>query len=126
MASAAALVGRAEELALIRDALASPAGAFALTGDAGVGKTEIARAALAEAERQGHPTHWIAATSALAVVPYGAVAHLVRPEQRAAEPQTLASTIVDDLAEGADRRVVVVTDDAGYLDAGSSELVAQL
>jgi hypothetical protein len=118
------LVGRADELASIREALHSGAAGLTLTGDAGVGKTELARAATADASAQGHTPHWIGATSG--VVPYGPVAHLVPAGEQITEESALADTIIRSLGDLTDQRLFLVVDDANLLDSGSSELLAKL
>ena len=47
------------------------------SGPPGVGRTRVAREALALALASGRPVRWAAATAPAAVVPLGALAHLV-------------------------------------------------
>jgi AAA ATPase domain len=73
------LTGRAEELSRIsglthrRD---EPAGAV-LAGAAGVGKTRLAREALAAAEQHGALTRWAVATASARALPLGAFAAML-------------------------------------------------
>ena len=122
------LIGRREELLTIECTLGD--GQFrgaVLAGAPGVGKTRLAREALAAAGAQGCFTGWAAASRAVAAIPFGAMAHLLpvagdnsanlRMLQQAGE--WLASR-----AEG--RRVVLGVDDAHMLDDASAALVFHL
>ncbi|MGH3549406.1 MAG: AAA family ATPase [Pseudonocardiaceae bacterium] len=74
MATAWPLTGRAEELSLISGLVHrqdGPAGVV-LAGAAGVGKTRLAREALAAAEQRGSLIRWAAATSSARALPLGA------------------------------------------------------
>jgi DNA-binding CsgD family transcriptional regulator len=73
------LVGRRSELAMLDDALLAGArpGCVVLAGAAGVGKTRLAREALARARAAGMATEWVAATRSAASIPFGAVSHLL-------------------------------------------------
>lgn len=116
-------VGRDEELrsiaATYRDASAS---GVVIVGDAGVGKTRLAREALARLGAPGRRTEWVTATRSAAAIPLGAVSHLLPPD------------CPDDGGLGAflhatrhftagGRRVVLVVDDAHLLDDPSAALV---
>jgi len=68
------LTGRAEELAVIADVLC-PDGPYAgvvIAGPAGVGKTRLAREALALAAERGWAVRWVAGTTAAQSIPLGA------------------------------------------------------
>lgn len=72
------LTGRAEELAYIGELTrrsSGPAGVV-LAGAAGVGKTRLAREALAAARQRGRQTRWAAATASARALPLGAFAGL--------------------------------------------------
>jgi ATP-dependent Clp protease ATP-binding subunit ClpA len=72
------LVGREAEFRATVGALtAKPERSLVITGPAGVGRTRLAREVLAFAEQRGHATAWATATSAAALVPLGALAHLL-------------------------------------------------
>ena len=79
MAEGWPLTGRVEELGRVgglvrrRD---GPAGVV-LAGVAGVGKTRLAREALAAAEQRGAVTRWAVATASARVLPLGAVAAML-------------------------------------------------
>jgi hypothetical protein len=52
-----------------------------LAGAPGVGKTRLAREALAAAEAAGCDTEWAVASRAVAAIPFGALAHLLPPAE---------------------------------------------
>jgi DNA-binding CsgD family transcriptional regulator len=99
-----------------------------LAGLAGVGKTRLAREALAQAERAGCAVVWVIATRAAGSIPFGAFAHLI-PDAGSTSRGLLellwqASQALAERANG--RRLVVGIDDAHLLDDGSAALVHQL
>jgi DNA-binding NarL/FixJ family response regulator len=121
------LTGRAEELRLIGELLHSrdgPLGAV-VAGAAGVGKTRLAREALAVAQQRGARTRWAAATSSARAWPLGAFAAMlgvVGPD-----PARLLRQASAALLAGAGRAGVIVgVDDAHLLDELSATLVHQL
>jgi DNA-binding CsgD family transcriptional regulator len=121
------LTGRSEELSRIsgltrrRD---GPAGVV-LAGAAGVGKTRLAREALAAAEQRGALTRWAVGTASARALPLGAFAAtlgVVGPD-----PAWLVRQASEALLAGAGRAGVVVgVDDAHLLDELSAVLVHQL
>jgi DNA-binding CsgD family transcriptional regulator len=122
------LTGREAERETVLDAvLAEEARSVVIVGAPGVGRTRLAREALARAREAGRQTRWATGTSAAAAVPFGAMAHLVPPAEVALDPFALLqrgmSGIRGDDAEG---RPVVVIDDAHLLDELSVTLVQQL
>jgi hypothetical protein len=58
------LVGRSEELELLRAAFRESAAGVVVAGEAGGGKTRLEREALALASAQGPDTEWVQATVA--------------------------------------------------------------
>ncbi|MGH3855651.1 MAG: LuxR C-terminal-related transcriptional regulator [Pseudonocardiaceae bacterium] len=121
------LTGRVEELAQIGGLTRrreGPAGVV-LAGAAGVGKTRLAREALAAAERRGALTRWAVATASARVLPLGAFAAtlgVVGPD-----PARLVRQASEALVAGAGQAGVVVgVDDAHLLDELSATLVHQL
>lgn len=124
------LIGRNNELGLIADVLTGDKLAgVVLCGDAGVGKTRLARGALAEAEARGAATRWAVGTATAVDVPLGAVAHLVSVAQDGSMPNPvfLLHQAVDRLVtETGDRQLIVGIDDAHLLDPLSAMLVQQL
>lgn len=114
------LVGRGRVLRLIETAAAA-GGGIALCGPPGVGKTRLAREALAHLAKAGRPVEWVAATRAARAIPFGAVSHLLpdRGGDRAALLRGMAERF--ELA-----RPVVAVDDAHLLDAPSAAAVHHL
>jgi hypothetical protein len=111
------LTGRVEELSRIsgltrrRDGSAG----VVLAGPAGVGKSRLAREALAAAEQRGALTRWAVATASARVLPLGAFAAtlgVVGPD-----PARLVRRASEALLAGAGRAGVIVgVDDAHLLD----------
>jgi len=94
---------------------------------AGVGKSRLARAALAQAELEGAKIAWVQATRAGASVPLGPFAALISPEVRSDDPFELFRRSVETLRDLADgRSLVIAVDDAHLLDGTSAALVLQL
>lgn len=122
------LVGRADELRYLSEALAEPevTGAV-LVGPAGVGKTRLAHEAINAAA--GSACEWAVATRAAATVPFGPLAHLL-PDPRLggyADGTTLFATVAASLAERAGGRPLLLgVDDGHLLDAASAALVLHL
>ena len=121
------LTGRAEELSVISGLICrrnGPAG-IVLAGAPGVGKTRLAREALAAAQRRGALTRWAVATASARTLPLGAFAAtlgVVGPD-----PARLVRQASDALLAGAERAAVIVgVDDAHLLDDLSATLVHQL
>ncbi|MBV9139406.1 MAG: helix-turn-helix transcriptional regulator [Pseudonocardiales bacterium] len=121
------LTGRSEELSRISELTRrrdGPAGVV-LAGVAGVGKTRLAREALAAAERRGALARWAAATASARTLPlgaFGATLGVVGPD-----PARLVRQASEALLTGAGRAGVIVgVDDAHLLDELSAVLVHQL
>lgn len=121
------LTGRSEELRRVSELTRrrdGPAGVV-LAGVAGVGKTRLAREALAVAERRGVLTRWAVATASARALPLGAFAAtlgVVGPD-----PARLVRQAGEALLAGAGRAGVVVgVDDAHLLDELSAMLVHQV
>lgn len=113
-------------MAEVEAALADPAVAgVVLVGEGGVGKTHLARHALATAEAAGFTTGAALATRAAATVPLGAFAPLLGDlEGRGAK--LLAEARRTLLARAAESPLVLLVDDAHLLDPTSATLVLQL
>ena len=98
-----------------------PAG-IVLAGAPGVGKTRLAREALAAAQRRGALTRWAVATASARALPLGAFAAtlgVVGPD-----PARLVRQASDALLAGAEKAGVIVgVDDAHLLDDLSATLV---
>ncbi|RDH77125.1 LuxR family transcriptional regulator [Mycolicibacterium moriokaense] len=122
------LVGRAEELALIT-ASGRPdpdrACGIVLSGAAGVGKTRIAREALAATAPRAARRRWIAATASARDIPLGAFADVV--SDFGPDPLRRVREAIDGLVgDGCDGQVIVGVDDAHLLDDLSAFTVHQL
>ncbi|APA98702.1 hypothetical protein NS506_04654 [Nocardia seriolae] len=118
------LTGRSEELAFIETAVRRRGSArgVVLSGRPGVGKTRLAREAVALERRRGAFVCWVSATECARAVPLGAFASLVTEP---GDPQTAVRRAVDRIVGGRGAAVVAV-DDAHLLDDLSALLVNQL
>jgi len=122
------LIGRREELSIIERTLGEDQyRGLLLAGAPGVGKTRLAREALAAADAAGCETKWAVATRAVAAIPFGAVAHLLPPAEEKSTHLQLLQQTGQWLAERAGgRRVVLGIDDAHMLDDASAALLFHL
>ncbi|HEY2724945.1 MAG TPA: LuxR C-terminal-related transcriptional regulator [Pseudonocardiaceae bacterium] len=121
-------LGRDSELRFIADHVtAAEPRSVVVAGPAGVGKTRLAREALAVAQRSGRPIRWAAGTSAATAIPLGAVAHLLPSVETASGPLAVLQRAGAAIADGGrGNRLVVGIDDAHLLDELSMTLVHQL
>ncbi|WP_261870411.1 helix-turn-helix transcriptional regulator [Mycobacterium marinum] len=117
------IVQRNAELAAIREALvaqATRAHGIVLAGDAGVGKTTLAR----EVTRSlSNRVKWVAGTESARALPMGAFAHLVA-ETAGRDPMAYLASVRKSLL--AQPHTVVAVDDAQLLDGLSAMLLHQL
>ncbi|MBC3190531.1 LuxR family transcriptional regulator [Pseudonocardia sp. C8] len=100
-----------------------------LVGAPGVGRTRLARAALAAicANRQGWAPYWVMASRSTATLPLGALAHLLPDLDPGAPRPQLLRDARRWLLEGAgDARPVLAIDDAHELDETSAILLLRL
>jgi len=119
------LVGRQAELeALVAD-ISDARGSVVLAGAAGVGKTRLAREALARVQAVGRDVEWVAATRAAASIPFGAVSHLLPAAERLGGDRldTLRRAAAVLAQRGRGRPLVLGVDDAHLLDDASAALV---
>ena len=100
------VIGREFELAQIADARAAGARAVVVLAPAGMGKSRLAREALARGERDGAYTTWAQATRSAATVPLGAFAGVIPAEVR--------STIRSSCCGGPRRRCASSPASAGW------------
>ncbi|WP_157248317.1 AAA family ATPase [Nonomuraea typhae] len=124
-------VGRDEELGMIRSCLSQgEAVGVVVSGEAGIGKTRLLREVVALLGPEGFHTEWVAATNALASIPFGAVAGLLPAGWRCENEREGLSVLTAAAARmhacGKGRRVVIGVDDANLLDPGSAALIGQL
>jgi DNA-binding NarL/FixJ family response regulator len=126
-ASEPALVGRARELQTIAERRTAGGVGFALVGAPGVGKTRLARAALADAARAGATPLWVQATRSASSVPLGALAGVLPDRYSSDDPLTVLRTSAHALTELAGRKQLVLgVDDAQHLDETSAALLLHL
>ncbi len=124
------LLSRDEEMAWILTRLKGPKpAAFVLAGAAGVGKTRLASEAARSAAGLGFTTAQAVASRAAASIPFGPFAPFL-PEIGRSPGDLLgllrqASDAILERA-GPDRKLLLVVDDAQFLDEGSAALVHQL
>jgi DNA-binding NarL/FixJ family response regulator len=124
------LTGRAEELRVINGLTRHHAGVagVVLAGAAGVGKTRLAREALAVAKQRGALTRWVVATASARALPLGAFAATLGV--MGPDPARLVHQASAALLAGAGKTgvgsVIIGVDDAHLLDELSATLVHQL
>jgi ATP/maltotriose-dependent transcriptional regulator MalT len=123
------LTGRTEELDELRRWLLGDDGTgVVLAGEAGVGKTRLAREVLAAAADAGFATEWVVATEAAATVPLAAFAELLPPGNLGASERIDLFRGVAAVVRGraTDRGIVVAVDDAHLLDDAAAALLLHL
>jgi DNA-binding CsgD family transcriptional regulator/tetratricopeptide (TPR) repeat protein len=121
------LVGRELELRTIAENRAAGGVGFVVAGPSGVGKTRLARAALAAAEEAGAAPLWVQATRSAATIPLGALAGVLPEQVGSEDPLTVLRTSARALTELAGRRQLVLgVDDAQHLDQTSAALLLHL
>ncbi len=120
------LVGRSGELRTVEAALASAEmSGVVIYGAAGVGKSRVAREALATAAGHGWITRWAVGTSSARSIPLGAFTTWAPPG--VAEPVQLLRGVIDALtAAPAGEPVVIGIDDVHLLDDLSTFVVHQI
>jgi DNA-binding NarL/FixJ family response regulator len=116
------IVRRENEFGLIRSALVEQHGAcgIVLFGDAGVGKTTLARAVTQSLSMR---VHWVAGTESARSIPLGVFAHLVGP---ATSRDPIAFLAAARETIHADEHSIIGIDDAHLLDQLSATLLHQL
>ncbi|WP_102144149.1 LuxR C-terminal-related transcriptional regulator [Mycobacterium hubeiense] len=120
------LVGRSEELGVIADAtraVADRARGIVLSGSAGIGKTRLAREAVAQCASRSARRHWIVGTSSARSVPLAVFADIA--SDFGPDPLRRVREVIDGLIGDA-REVIVGVDDAHLLDDLSAFTVHQL
>ena len=110
------LTGRAEELRRVAAATRPGAAGIVVAGPAGVGKTRLAREALAVPRGRGATVVWAHGSTAARPLPLGAFAGLL--DVPAGDPAETIGRALDQLAR--QRPVVLAVDDAHLLDEHSA------
>lgn len=124
------LTSREDEMDRIRDGFArSEPVALVLAGPAGVGKTRLSMEAGKEASRLGFSVTHVIATRAAAAIPFGPFVPFLptagdSPTDMLALLRHTSQAIVR--KAGPDRKLLLIVDDAQFLDEGSAALVHQL
>lgn len=120
------LTGRHEDLDEICAAVEEGCPAFFVLGEAGAGKTRLAREVLRRLEQEGWPVARATATESAATTPLGALAHLV-PADAMTSPGAVFAATQESLAARTDGRPLVLhVDDAHLLDPSSAALLVTL
>ncbi len=120
------LTGRSNEMRLVEAALSDPdASGIVICGAPGVGKSRIAREALASAASKGHEVRWVVGTSSARALPLGALASWAG--LAGSDSLQLVRGVIDSLtAASAPGTVVVGVDDVHLLDDLSTFVVHQI
>ena len=117
--------GELERIASVRSDGTCPA--VAVVAPAGVGKSRLAREAMAAAAQAGAMVSWVQGTRSAAAVPLAACADLLPPDARADDPLLQLQRTTRTLREhAAGRPIAIGVDDAQRLDPASATLVLQL
>lgn len=120
------LIGRDGELERLRAALRDGRGAV-IAGEAGIGKTSVARTLAAEAASAGSAIEPVVATGASDDVPLAAVAGLLPASVDGGTPlATIRAAGAELDARHGDRPVLLLVDDAHRLDQASAALILYL
>ena len=122
------LIGRSEELAVIAEATRGPierARGIVISGSAGVGKTRVAREAVAACGVRGARRHWIIGTASARSVPLGVFADIA--SDFGPDPLRRVREVIDGLIGGTrPGEAVIGVDDAHLLDDLSAFTIHQL
>lgn len=123
------LVGRREELGAIAAALADPErSGLVLVGPPGVGKTRLAAECAALAAKAGFSATTVAASRSAMGIPLGALAQVLpaAPDPAIERADVLIAATRAITARGEGKTVLLVIDDAQWLDETSAVLLHQV
>jgi DNA-binding CsgD family transcriptional regulator len=120
------LTGRSKELRLIDAAISDrDSSGIVIRGGAGVGKSRIAREALAVAASKGHHVRWIVGTTSARAIPLGALASWVGPGGGKGL-ELVRGAIAALTSTSGGKTAVLGIDDAPLLDELSTFVVQQI
>ena len=128
MALAWPVVGREGDLKSIARAIDRREAGIVLLGGPGVGKSSLARVAVAQASGRGAATAWAVGTRSAASIPFGTLAHLL-PDEFPPSPSLanlLAAAATALRPKGESDPFVLAVDDAHAVDATSAALLHHL
>ena len=119
------LTGRSKELRLIEAAISDrDSSGIVIRGEAGVGKSRLAREALSAAASKGHDVRWIVGTSSARSIPLGALASWAGPGDVGLE--LVRGAIASLTATSAGKTAVLGIDNAPLLDDLSTFVVHRI
>lgn len=120
------LAGRTKEMGVIEAALSAPdVAGVVICGSAGVGKSRVAREALATATAQGYECRWVVGTTSAQSVPLGAFTAWAA--SGATDTIRLVREVIESLTSAPSRAPVVVgVDDVHLLDELSMFVMHQV
>ncbi|HTY29517.1 MAG TPA: AAA family ATPase, partial [Mycobacterium sp.] len=119
------LIGRTGQMRTIASAIAAPDTAgVVVSGGAGVGKSRLARDALAAAESKGFESRWVVGASSARAIPLGAFTAWTQPD--ASDTVHLVRGVIESLTATSGGPILLGVDDAHLLDDLSTFVVHQL
>jgi DNA-binding CsgD family transcriptional regulator len=119
------LTGRSKELRLIDAAISDrESSGIVIRGEAGIGKSRVAREALSAAASKGHSVHWIVGTLSARSIPLGALVSWAGPGDVGLE--LVRGVIASLTATSGGKTAVLGIDDAPLLDDLSTFVVHQI
>ncbi len=121
------LTGRSKEMRLIENAISDPeVSGIVICGAAGVGKSRVAREALAAVSAKGYDVRWVVGTNSGRAVPLGALAEWVGPDSGGDNLRLVREVIASLTYDAPGPRAIVAVDDAPLLDEFSTFVVGQV
>ncbi len=120
------LVGRAEQLREVVDAIERGPGSAILQGELGVGKTHLSHAVADSFRTRGWRLESVIGSPAATPIPFGAFSHLLPQPSSTDVTVNLERMRREIVASGDSAGVLLVVDDANYLDSASMALAHRL